>query len=114
MVRVIDASHFLAGGDLPPFGSPAYAIALQVARLIEYGGPLAPRQLRPTLIPCSRRPNRKPCPGLLWVEKDDGGQIQAACPACHEVAYVISGWQGNLWSDGPIRPLDPPPDGLTH
>jgi hypothetical protein len=48
------------------------------------------------------------------VEKDDTGQIVASCPSCHEVAYVISRWEENLWSEGPILPLDPPPNGVTH
>lgn len=113
MVRVLHAPHFLVGGDLPPFGSPSYRIALQVARFIEYGGPMAPGQLRETLISCPRRPNRQPCSGLFWVAKRDDGHLEVSCPRCRSLAYVISGWDETLWAGGPMTALDPR-EGVRH
>lgn len=113
MVRVIHAPHLLVDGDLPPFGTPAFRSALQLARFIEYGGPLAPGQLRETLVACTRRPNRKPCPGLYWVAKRDDGRLEVSCPRCRSVEYVISGWDETLWAAGPMTAFDPR-EALTH
>jgi hypothetical protein len=56
--------------------------AIRLAQLVEYGGVLEPGQFRETLVCCVARPGRKPCPGLLWVEKLPDHRIFAWCPAC--------------------------------
>lgn len=79
--------------------------ALRFARLIEYGGPLAPGQRRETLVECSRRPGGKACEGLLWVFKRDDGYIEALCGICRDLHACIHGWEETVWADGPMEPI---------
>lgn len=81
-----------------------------MARLIEYGGQLEPGQVRETLVECSRRPKRKPCPGLLWVEKLPDETIAAFCLVCQMEETFIHHWQETMWADGPMEPERPPPE----
>jgi len=74
--------------------------ALRVAQLIEYGGPLRVGEMRETLVACSKRPSRNPCPGLLWVAKEQDERIYAYCIACGRDETLISGWQETLWAEG--------------
>jgi hypothetical protein len=108
MVRVVSAQHFLVDGDLPPEDSPLRRYALAVARLIEYAGPVPRRHARETLIECSRRPKKRNCRGLLWVRKTDADEIEAFCPKCESLHYVISDWKETVWAEGPMEPLGPP------
>src|SRR5215475_5301107 len=83
MALIVDIRHWLdEHGQLPSDNLVVRRRALRIAQLIEAGGPLAVGQLRETLIPCSLRPNRKPCLGLLWVEKVKDEHIYAYCLAC--------------------------------
>lgn len=108
MVRVVDATHFLIDGDLPDSGpSPFRRQALIVARFIEYGGPIDQGSTRETLIECELRPRRRPCRGLMWVAKTEDDRIEAFCPKCESIQYVISNWSETLWADGPMEPLRP-------
>ena len=102
MIKVIDATHFLVDGDLPPEESPVRREALAVARLIEYAGPLEHGESCVTLLECRRRPARARCGELLWVRKTTEDDIEAWCPRCREMLYVISNWQETLWADGPM------------
>lgn len=78
---------------------------LHFARLIEYGGPLKPTQMRETLIECPRRPARTPCLGLLWVAKTPRDTIEVFCPACKHEHATITGWQDTEWAEGQMEPL---------
>src|SRR5688500_1203085 len=94
---------------LDEHGDPVPAIrrkALRFARLVEYGGPLEVGQARETLVECSRRPDRRPCPGLLWVQKRDPQAIEATCLICRDEHIVITGWESTIWADGPMEPID--------
>ena len=102
MIRVVDIRDLLDGDHPLP---AVRRLALRLARLIEYGGPLKPGQRRETLVECTRRPRRKPCPGLLWVYKRDDGEIEAHCGSCNDDNIFISGWQETLWADGPMEPI---------
>lgn len=102
MVKVVDATHFLPDGELPPAGSPVRRHALAIARFVEYGGPLHRGDSCLTLVECSLRPGRRPCRGFLWVHKTLDDRIEASCPSCGALQYVISNWRGTLWSDGPM------------
>src|SRR3990172_766854 len=105
MTLIVDINHLLdEGGDLPIDKTRLLPPALRVARFIEYGGPLNQLEGRETLIPCRRRPERKRCPGFIWVVKQNDNRIQAHCPICHEVEAVISGWEGTDWAEGPMEP----------
>jgi hypothetical protein len=115
MVRVIDAAHFLADGDLPAESSPVRREALVVARLIEYAGPLERGESCVALIECPRRPGRRPCRELLWVHRERDDRIVASCPRCGELLYLVSNWRSALWSDGPmVLPRHEGPDGALR
>jgi hypothetical protein len=105
MTHVIHLAHWL-----DEHGQPATAVrrqALRVARLVEYGGPLEVGYVRETLVECSRRVDRQPCLGLLWVRKVDGSTIEAYCPVCPREHLVITGWLMTDWADGPMEPVPP-------
>lgn len=105
MTHVINIQHWL-----DEQGDPAPAVrrqALRVARLIEYGGPLGVGYIRGTLVECSRRIDRRACPGLLWVGKIDDKTIEAYCLKCRREHLLISGWEFTDWADGPMEPLGP-------
>lgn len=106
MTLIVDINHWLEeDGSLPTANQRLRRNALRIVRFVEYGGPLAILQGRETLIECKRRPNRKPCPGFMWVVKADDDRIQAYCSICHEVEAIISGWKETLWADGVMPPV---------
>lgn len=115
MVLIVDIRDWLDNhGELPSDNLRVRRRALRVAQLIEAGGPLETGQFRETLVACSCRPNRKPCLGLLWVEKTEDEQISAYCVACKREEIWISGWQATRWAQGPMEPASqdmftPPP-----
>ena len=102
MIRVVDIRHLLDGDQPHP---KVRRLALRMARLVEYGGPLKPGQQRETLVECSRRPRRKQCLGLLWVFKRDDGEIEVHCGTCNDENIYISGWEDTVWADGPMEPI---------
>lgn len=105
MTLVVDITDWLDGDDLPVGPPRLRRNALRIVRFIEYGGSLQQLHGRETLIECKRRPGHAPCPGWMWVVKQNDNRIQAHCPTCHEVEAVISGWQETLWADGPMEPV---------
>jgi hypothetical protein len=105
MTLIVDIRHWLTADLSLPNGPPRLRRnALRIASFIEYGGPLDPLDGRETLIPCKRRPHRKPCLGLMWVMKRADERIEAFCFVCRETEAVISGWQETEWADGPMEP----------
>jgi hypothetical protein len=105
MTLIVDIRHWLdERGELPLDNLPVRRRALRIAQLIESGGPLECGQFRETLVACTLRPNRKPCLGLLWVEKTKDERIWAYCPACQREEILISGWQETMWANGPMEP----------
>lgn len=105
MTYVIDIRHWLDESGRP--ARPVRRQALRVARLIEYGGPLEVGYTRETLVECSRRINRQPCEGLLWVVKVDLATIEATCLVCRRELLVIRGWELTEWANGPMEPVSP-------
>ncbi len=106
MVTVVNPWHWLnQDGSFPP-APRTRARILRVAQCIEYGGPLSRGFARETLVPCQRRPKRKPCLGLLWVLKQSDDAILAFCNACHQDEYLIYEWEDTLWADGVMPPTD--------
>jgi hypothetical protein len=105
MTYVINIQHWLdeSGAPVPQVRKQA----LRVARLIEYGGPLEVGHVRGTLVECTRRVERKPCTGLLWVAKKDAATLEAFCEVCRREHLLISGWEDTAWADGPMEPLTP-------
>jgi len=103
MTQVINIQHWLDENGAP--APPVRRQALRIARLIEYGGPLATGYGRETLVECSRRVDRRRCEGLLWVAKASDGTLVACCPVCRREDLVISGWEDTDWADGPMEPV---------
>ena len=111
---VVNPWHWLTeDGDFPDDNMRLRRRVLRIARLIEYGGPLAPRESRETLVECSKRPGRKQCLGLLWVTKTEQDAIYAHCPICREDEVMIHDWQDTLWADGMMEPIPPDDDPPT-
>ncbi len=106
MVTVVNPWHWLNQDGSFPSDPRIRARILRVAQCIEYGGPLSHGFARETLVPCRRRPKRKPCPGLLWVLKQSDDAILAFCNTCHEDEYLIYEWEDTLWADGVMEPTD--------
>ena len=107
---IIDIRHLLdERGELPLDNPTLRRRALRMAQLVEAGGPLEVGQFRETLIACDARPHRRPCPGLLWVEKTHDQRIHAYCLACQRNAVLISGWEMTAWADGPMEPQSDEP-----
>ena len=106
MHLVVDIRHWLNENDEPATPQLRRRF-LRLARLIEYGGTLAPGETRLTLVECSRRPRRVDCEGLLWVTKTDEDYLYAWCPLCEDETITISGWQDTLYAEGPPEPLPP-------
>jgi hypothetical protein len=105
MTFIIDIRHFLdERGELPLENLALRRRALRIAQLVEAGGPLEVGQFRETLIACATRPNRKPCLGLMWVEKMRDHRIHAYCHACQRDEILISGWEMTPWAAGPMEP----------
>jgi hypothetical protein len=105
MTLIVDIRHWLdEHGELPLDNLQVRRRALRIAQLIEAGGPLESGQIRETLVACTLRPNRKPCLGLLCVEKTKDRRIWADCLACQREEILISGWQETMWADGPMEP----------
>jgi hypothetical protein len=111
---VVDPRHWLMeDGDLPKTNLRLRRQALRVARLIEYGGPLAVGESRETLVECTKRPARQPCLSLMWVVKTEEHAIYAYCPVCKQDEVMIHGWEDTLWAEGMMEPL-PPPDSTVQ
>lgn len=105
MTLVVDIRHWLdKNQNLPDHDLRLRRNALRIASFIEYGGPLKRKDGRETLLPCKRRPGRKPCLGLMWVMKRDDDYIEAFCFVCKDTEAVVTGWQETEWAEGPMEP----------
>ncbi len=103
---IVDPHHWLdENGDLPVDNARLRRQVLRVARLIEYGGPVAELHTRETLVACSKRPAGRPCLGLLWVTKTEDDTIEATCAACGNPEMIIHNWRETHWADGMMPPL---------
>ncbi len=106
MTLIVDINHWLdEDGELPTTHQRLRRNAIRIVRLIEYGGPLKKGEGRETLVECKRRPNRQPCPGFMWVVKQDDNRIQAYCSICYDIEAIISGWEDTLWAEGVMPPV---------
>jgi hypothetical protein len=86
---------------------PPAVISAALAEPVSGPRDLEPTEARETLIECRRRPKRRQCLGLLWVQKLPVDRIEAYCVVCGDVEAVISGWQDTMWSDGIMPPVPP-------
>jgi hypothetical protein len=98
---IVDPWHWLdSNGNLPAGNPRLRRQMLRVARFIEYGGPLKMFECRETLMECARRPNGKPCTGLMWVAKVEGDEIRAFCRVCGSDEAAIHNWHETEWANG--------------
>jgi len=101
-MHIIDPWHWLnEDGDIQDIPR-LRGQTIRVAQIIEYGGPLPVMHGRETLIPCRRRPERKPCTGFLVVLKQQDNSLRAYCPICHGDEYLIHNWEETQWAEGPM------------
>lgn len=78
---------------------------IRIARLIEYGGTLRPRESRMTLVECTDRAGRSACTGFLRVSKSEDDSLEALCPLCDSQSILIIGWQETEYAEGPPAPF---------
>jgi hypothetical protein len=38
-------------------------------------------------------------------DRDRDDRIEAFCPKCESLQYVLSNWRETLWADGPMAPI---------
>ncbi len=106
MTQVINPWHWLnEDGSFHEHDARLRNKVIRVAQCIEYGGPLARGEARETLIACRRRPRGAACPGLLWVLKQVDDAILAFCSVCKSDEYLIYEWEGTLWANGAMDPV---------
>lgn len=56
----------------------------------------------PTTLRCRRRPQHRPCGGLLTMFFDaDTFDVLWFCPVCHDEGR-ISGWEGTFWDNSEL------------
>ncbi len=105
---IVDPRDWLTeDGGLPDHPPRLRRNALRVARLIEYGGPLAVGACRETLVECSKRLGRRPCPGMLSVTKTRDLAVHAICHVCKKDEVLIHNWEDTEWAKGPMEPSRP-------
>ena len=107
-VLIVDPWHWMSEDEWFPENNPAVRKnLLRVARLIEYGAELESREIRSTLVECTKRPHRQPCPGFMIVLKEPEGTIYAECMTCKKDQVVISNWESTPWAVGVCPPIGP-------
>jgi hypothetical protein len=95
---VADLRHFLdEDGSLPDLPEPALKLALHLGAIVGWVSRSPSRDLRPTNVPCRRRPGRRRCLGEIQARLvPDTGTIEWTCPFCFD-GGTIAGWEGTLW-----------------
>lgn len=102
---VSDLRHFLDITDDAP--APAKRMAHQLGAIVKAATARGQDSSWITAIGCMRRPNRRPCTGLIGVRGGDApGGIRWECVLCGDEG-IISGWEGS-YADlrGGDRPVD--------
>lgn len=92
---VTDLRHF-EGIELDPLApGPTLAFASYLRRIVRAATASSVPGAHPTALACRRRPQRRPCPGHLRVDRQEvPTSIHWGCPACGEGGR-IDGWQGS-------------------
>jgi hypothetical protein len=105
-VITVDTRHWLNQDGSLPNEPRLRKQALRVAQCIEYAGPLKRGHARETLLACRRKLDKKACPGLLWVLKQEDDAIHAYCVVCKSDEYLIYEWEDTDWAHGPMEAID--------
>ena len=95
---VTDLSHFLTeAGAIAPMPGPARRLAEFLGRIVVDATTPPSAQLLGAPVKCTRRPGRKPCPGIIETDVlSEEGTIVWWCPICGENGYIRK-WEGTLW-----------------
>ena len=99
---VTDMQHFLnlldpAQAEQMP--AAAMRLGCHLGRIVEAvtAGWHDRSELIGTVVPCRRRPARKPCLGIIGASMSaDGRRIEWGCSNCNDNG-VITGWQNTAW-----------------
>ena len=95
---VSDMTHFLDENGLAPVGLPKefYAMLNYHAAIVKAGSSHPGNTQFCSIIPCRRRPNRKPCGSYLTVTHQPDSVIHWQCPKCGEQGF-ISNWRETIY-----------------
>lgn len=95
---ITNLTHFLASdGGIEPKDGPARRLADYLTKIVIVETSSIQTQSETNIVRCRRRPNRRPCTGVIQTDIDPGtNQIVWWCPVCEEQGS-ISHWQGSLW-----------------
>lgn len=91
-------------GSLPPIPK-LWPKIMQLARAIEAGWDLPSGTARQTLMLCPKRPERKPCPGMLWVARLPDDSLLVYCTTCRSEQLTIQNWQSTPWARPRPEPI---------
>ena len=95
---ITNLEHFLApDGSIGPKDGPVFRLADYLTKIVVAETASLQTQSGTMVVRCRRRPNRKPCTGVIQTDIDPvTHQIIWWCPVCEEQG-LISHWQGSLW-----------------
>lgn len=95
---VVDMTHWLTEtGAIAAMPRPARRIAEYMGLIVADATDFLSEQYCEQGVKCRCRPGRKPCPGIIETDFEEGtDRIVWWCPECGENGY-ISNWQGTLW-----------------
>ena len=95
---ITNLEHFLTpDGSIGPKDGPALRLADYLTKIVVAETASLKTQSETMVVRCRRRPNRKPCTGVIQTDIDpETNQIIWWCPVCEEQGS-ISHWQGSLW-----------------
>jgi len=95
---ITNLEHFLTpDGSIGPKDGPARRLADYLTKIVVAETVSLQTQSETMVVRCRRRPNRKPCTGVIQTDIDpETNQIIWWCPVCEEQGS-ISHWQGSLW-----------------
>lgn len=106
-----DPWHLLTPeGTLPPEHPRLWPKLMRMAEAIAAGWDLPARSARPTLLLCTRRPDRKPCSGQLWVQRLVDDRLLLYCPTCQAEEMALQNWQSTPWAGPRPEPTRLEPD----
>ncbi len=95
---ITDLQHFLdESGSIAVISGPARKLAEHFTGIVaELSADLADIEGFKK-IPCRRKPERKPCKGIIesWIDPETG-EICWTCPECGDNGY-IKNWEDTLW-----------------
>jgi hypothetical protein len=94
-VYVTDLAHFEGIELSVSVPEEALRFAAYLRRIVRAATAVSLPGPHGTALPCRRRPEHRPCPGRLIVDRQDiPPEIAWECPSCGE-GGVISGWRGS-------------------